>query len=434
MTGQQEKIIKGLRKVSVRPGSSDGDIFITLGDSLLRLRVTPQGQILYASIVESNRFNVVTKQRQPIECQLDMQRHHKSKEQIRASSLPSLKQEGQQTEDRRLNQKGYNQTQIAKMPHIDPSTVSKYINRSEALKDRKGIDAAVKEFGIEDQFAENQNVVAELKKSDLTVADVKVALQVENILQDCGIPHDQYKDFIQVLKNSERSGYIDAAKRLNNLEKKTGMSYEQIVGEADKACLQLKQSQQELESVNSKVVASKKKLAEIHQEEEQATQNLKEYMQQIGVDEQRLKLIEPLGFALKKAKITDQMLPAYIERQELLNKAGISIDVFADIMGECKVATMGDNGKHLLNLLEECGSLNELNHKQQAKKELLEQKVSDLETQPQLSKAEAETQELKVDTGGLKAGTAERIKQHESAMARYEKQKRELAKHWQSQK
>ena len=332
-----------------------------------------------------------------------------------------------------LYQKGHNQTLIAKKLHIDQSTVSKYISRFKALKDQKGVDAAVQEFAVEDQFEENQNVVAEFTKSDLTIADVAVALQVENILQECGIPHDEYKDFIQTFKKARSSGYMDAATKLNNLEKKTGMSYEQIVGKADKAYLQLEQSQQELESVNSKLATSREELIQIYEKEEQATQNLKKHMQQIGVDEQRLKSIEPLVLALKEARIPDQMLPAYVARQESLDKAGISIDVFADIIDQCRVATTGDDGKHLLNLLEEYGSLYEAICEQQAKKELLERKVSDVQTPGKLSEVEAETEKLRVEKSSLHASTAERRKQQESVTAEYEKHKSELAQHWRRQ-
>jgi chromosome segregation ATPase len=214
--------------------------------------------------------------------------------------------------------------------------------------------------------------------------------------------------------------------QVNKLENKTGMGYEQIIGKADEAHLQLKKSQQELESSNSKMEASQKNLAEIHKKEEQAIQDYKKHMQEIGLDEQKLKLVDPLFTALKKAKLPDQMLPIYLKRQELFNKAGISIDVIADIIDKSKVATLGDNGKHLLDMLGECGGLSEVINKQQAKKQLLEKDITDLEAKEKSKdKLEAEIKQLKVDKTALEDGISQVQKQQAECIAQYEKQKNE---------
>lgn len=325
-----------------------------------------------------------------------------------------------------LYQKGYNQSLIAKMLHIDQSTVSKYINRFKALKEQKGINAALQEFAIEDEFEENQTVVAELKKSDLSIADVDIALQVENVLQECGIPHEVYHDFIQTVKKTKDAGYIDAALALNKLENKTGMSYGEIGAKADKAYLQVQKSQKELQVTNSKVEASNKKLAEMQQKEKQATYSLQKHMQQIGVDEQRLKSIEPLALAVKKAKIPNQMLAVYLARQESLNKAGIGIDMFTGILDKAKVVTSGDDGNHLLDMLKECGSLSGVIYQQQAKKQLLDKEVSDLEAQRKIrDELVGEIKKLKGDKSDLEADIAQIEKQKVNYVAQYNKQKNE---------
>ncbi len=51
-------------------------------------------------------------------------------------------------------------------------------------------------------------------------------------------------------------------------------------------------------------------------------------MNHIGVDMKRLKLVEDLALALKEADISNKELQDYAQRQQLLNKAGISLDLF----------------------------------------------------------------------------------------------------------
>ena len=133
------------------------------------------------------------------------------------------------------------------------------------------------------------------------------------------------------------------------------------------------------------------------------------------MDEKRLILVETLALTLKKAKISNPGLQDYIERQELLNKAEISIDVFADILKKSKVATLGDKGKQLLDLMTECGSLVETVNKQQVKKQLLINELSNLEQQAKLKgKLEVEINKLKTDKISLETHLTELEKQEKS--------------------
>jgi len=305
--------------------------------------------------------------------------------------------------------KGYNQTEISKMLHIDQSTVSKYIGKFKALSEQKGIDAALKEFEIkEDELEETQSIVAEFKKSDITIADVEVALQIEKVLQQCNIKHEDYIDFIKVGKKTKDAGYLNAAIKLNQLENKTGMDYEEIVAKSGKTYEQLKKSQQELEKLIVAIKTSKAELVEINKKKKKASDDLKKHMQQIGVDEKSLKKVEHLALALKDAAIPEKELPEYIQRQEALNKAGISINIFNEVLEKVKVATKADNGKLLLSLFTQFGGLAKVVSEFQSKKQLLTKEVGDLEQKDQFkSKLDNEVNKLKAEKADLESSVAE---------------------------
>ncbi len=120
------------------------------------------------------------------------------------------------------------------------------------------------------------------------------------------------------------------------------------------------------------------------------------HIQQIGVDEERLEKIEPLALALNEAKIPDQDLPAYIERQGSLNKAGISLSIFTEMLEKVKVVTKEDHGAKLLNLLSEYGGLAGVISEYQDKKQVLTKEVGDLEQK--VKTKDKLTGEIKIQT------------------------------------
>lgn len=274
---------------------------------------------------------------------------------------------------------GYTQTAISKTLHIDQSTVSKYIGQYKALLEQKGSEVASKVFEVQDKFDEMQTVVAEFNANDLTLADVDIALQIEKLLQKCGIKHEDYKSFVQVCKKTADESYIEAALNLNDLENKFGMSYEEIIKNVTKSLSQLKQSNGELKDIKEEIHEAKSALIEITEQKKTASDDLKQHMQKINVTEEKLKKIESLALALNKAGTSEKDLPSYIEGQKLLNEAGINLSIFVEMLGKVKVATKGDHGEKLLNLLSEYGGLAGVIDEYQNKKQLLTQEVSDLE-------------------------------------------------------
>lgn len=265
------------------------------------------------------------------------------------------------------------------MLHIDQSTVSKYVGKFKAMVDQRGMDAALLQVGVGYNHEETEAIVAEFQKSDLTIADIAIALQIEKVLQQSGVKHEAYHSLIQTAKKATNGGFMAAALELHKLEEENAMTYGEVVLEAQATSQQLEKQQAETQKLSAEISVLKAEKAEIETAKKKASADLALHMKQIGIDEERLQKVEALALALKKAKVPDTALPAYIERQEALNKAGIGIDVFHQILQQVHLATASDGGKLLLSLLTEYNGLAATLTTQQAKKEELDKKVSNLE-------------------------------------------------------
>lgn len=288
--------------------------------------------------------------------------------------------------------------------------------------------AAAEEYDVMNQVEILYGLATEIKKAKLTAEEAKAGLKMELLFQNYGGEQEEYGNLIQTCEKMKTEGYSPAALELNQLENSTGMSYEEIVAEFKSTFKKLTQSQKELQNITGEIDAYNKELTNINKQKNLADQDLKIHMQKVELDMHRLELVEALALTLKKAGISNQELQDYIQRQESLNKHEIDIGVFTDILDKAKVATLGDNGKKLLNLLTECGGLVEAINKQQVKKQLLLDEVSNLEQQAKFKgKLEGEISKLKADKASLEAHVAELEKQEKGHTDQSQKKQNELA-------
>jgi len=299
---------------------------------------------------------------------------------------------------------GYSQSQIANKLKINQATVSLHLSKFKAMAEEQGLKAAAKEYGIMDEVESLHSLAAELKKAKLTVEEAKVGVKMELLFQKLGVKEQDYKDLIQACTKMKDEGYIDDAVKLNKLEQSTGMTHEEIVAQSASTYEHLKKAQQDLNTATGKLNTTKGELASIEEQKELANQDLKKHMQQIGVDMNRLKQVEGLALALKEGGISDKELQDYVQRQQVLNKAGIGIDTFVLILEKAKVLTSQDHGEELLQMLSEYDDLNKAKKTLQAKVQSLEKEAHGLEQQAKLKgKIEGEIAKLKAEKASLEA-------------------------------
>lgn len=303
---------------------------------------------------------------------------------------------------------GDSQLQIANKLEINQATISLHLSKLKALAEEQGLKAAAKEYGIMDEVESLHSLAAELKKAKLTAEEAKVGLKMELLFQKFGINQEDYKDLIQAYTKIKNEGFINSAVKLHKLEQSTGITHEEIVAQSASTYEHLKKAQQDLNTVTGKLNTTKGELASMEKQKELATHDLEKHKQQIGVDMNRLKHVEDLALALKEGGISDKELQNYVQRQQVLNKAGIGIDTFVTILEKAKVLTSQDHGEELLQMLAEYGSLTEAKKALQSKVQSLEKEAHGLEQRAKLKgKIEGEIAKLNADKNSLNAHVAQ---------------------------
>lgn len=252
---------------------------------------------------------------------------------------------------------GYSQTEIANKLKINQSTVSLHVSKFQFFTEQQGIKAAAEEFGIMDEVQSLHSLSLELKKAKLTVEEALVGHNMVQKLSKLGIKHEEYKGVLQACTKLKSEGFLNSAVKLNKLEHETGMTYEDIVNKATSTYQELKQAQQDLLAVAGKLKTTKEEFANIEKQKKLASQELETHMKNVGVDKKRLKLVEDLALALKEAGEEDKHLEDYIQRQHLLNEAGVTLGIFIGILEKAKPLTAKDQGKELIAMLDKYGNL-----------------------------------------------------------------------------
>jgi len=140
----------------------------------------------------------------------------------------------------------------------------------------------------------------------------------------------------------------------------------------------------------------------IEGQKKSASQDLKAHMDQVGVDMGRLKQVEALATALKKGKVSNAELEDYIQRQQVLSKAGIGVDTFTAILEQVKLLTYHDHGKELLQRLSEYEGLTEAVKALQSKVQSLSQEAEGLQHKAGLKgQLEADIMKLATERASL---------------------------------
>ncbi len=302
---------------------------------------------------------------------------------------------------------GYSQTAIAHKLNIDQSTVSFQVGKFKARADEVGIAGAAEEMGIMYEIEMLHSLAVDLMNEKLTVEEAVAGLRVVSAFEKLGIEQD-YQSVIKIAAIMHKEGFLDSAIKLDELEQNTGMTYEEIADEAAKVSQQLEKDQAQLKEINGKLDNVKNDLENMEKKRKLATDDLASHMEQVGLDKDRLMKVETLALTLKKAGIENQQLEEYLQRQQQLNEAGISIDMFTLILEKTEVATTKDKGKMLLDMLTEYGGLSQANQALKLKINALEKEATGLEEKAALKgKIQADIDALKAEKASLEPYVSE---------------------------
>jgi predicted transcriptional regulator len=279
---------------------------------------------------------------------------------------------------------GYSEVNIAKRLKVTQSTVSLYINRLKETVDSQGLEKVSKEYGKMDSLQSLHDLGAELQKGKLTIEEAKTALKVHSLLQGYGIGEDNYGDIILACTKMHSKGFATAAQELANTERNTGFNYQALMQQYHTASENLDKTKNEMSVVKTELQHTGNELSDMEKKRSLAAKELESYLDKVGLDMKRLESVEKLAMGLKKVDVGDAELEGYLNRESLLQKAGISSDIFTRILKQVKVLTEADQGKELLQMLVEYHGLSQSIKEKKMIALDLEKKTSVLEDQRKL--------------------------------------------------
>jgi predicted transcriptional regulator len=307
-----------------------------------------------------------------------------------------------------LHFQGYSQCSIASWLHIHQSTVSIYVNRFTTLAEGEGLETAARRYGVMQEVIELRNLAAELKKSRLTVAESRTGLRVQDMLKSHGVAEDAFGDLIESAKKMKSEGFIEAAMELSRLERDSGLNYQQVCTSYQSRYKQLQQADNDLAGKKSELERSGSAFVAAETQRKAAESRFESYLKETEMDMKRLQKVEPLARALKKSGIQDSQLDDYLERQQLLDRSGISLDLLSSILKQTNVVTAHDGGKTFLDMLTRYGGLDAAMEVLQDRIKALEKNAEGLDQKIQIKNStEADIVQLKKQKVNLEKEVAQ---------------------------
>ncbi len=112
------------------------------------------------------------------------------------------------------------QPAIAQKVGVDQSTISLYSKRFGERAAEIGLLEAAKEFNVYKEVSELRNLSVELQKYNLTAEDAREGIGIIKAFSKLGVTTDQHIKLIQVCKNINDQGFINASLELVRTEEK----------------------------------------------------------------------------------------------------------------------------------------------------------------------------------------------------------------------
>lgn len=162
---------------------------------------------------------------------------------------------------------GLPQIKIAQSAAVNQGSISHYASRFKERAAIIGISAAGKEFGVFNEVDELRSLSVELYNSCLTPAEARKGVSIIKAFLKLGIDPEQHLAVIKVCQEVANPHFVDAAIKLDQIEAKTGMDYNQVISSFEKAQNELPQleakatqAKAELKSTDNAILKKKQEL------------------------------------------------------------------------------------------------------------------------------------------------------------------------------
>lgn len=253
--------------------------------------------------------------------------------------------------------KGLPQPKIAQKNGVNQSSVSHYASRLRERVDDSGLLAAGREFGIMHELDSLRSLAVELYKNRLTVEEAKDGLRIIKAFHKLGIPPHRHSALVKVCGEVEEPDFVKVAMRLVELEKATGMSYQQAVSQFEKVTSDLNDLDERKNRLQSELVELEQSVAEQKAELKATEERLARLQKQIQgeqteleselraqkrrVEGEKARLGKELDKMMEENKVTRGEIDAVTKLKADLRRRGLDLPTIVSLAEEFKDETEG---------------------------------------------------------------------------------------------
>jgi hypothetical protein len=228
--------------------------------------------------------------------------------------------------------RGIPQVKIAKEAGVDQSSISHYASRFKEMAAEYNLLAAGKEYQVMNEVESLRSLSVELYKSKLTVDEARLGHNIIKAFLKLGISPEQHHNLVEVSHKVADPGFVEAALQLSQIEIQTGMSYQQVMSNFEKAQKQLPHLEKKLEKTGAELESDSVMLAQRKEELAKQEEYIQRYKEEVKgkmaqLEQELFARIQQLG--LKEAEI-EEGARLKIE----LGKQGLDLKTFLKLVKE----------------------------------------------------------------------------------------------------
>ncbi len=134
-----------------------------------------------------------------------------------------------------------------------------------------------------------RRLAVEMNENRLTIEQAEEGVRIITVFAKLGVPPEQYEDLVRVCGEVTEPHFVAAALRLRELERATGMSYENVVARFDELASEVPELQKRKDELDAERAKRAAALAEARGELERTNNQLLWQRKHAEAEKTRLK-------------------------------------------------------------------------------------------------------------------------------------------------
>jgi len=211
---------------------------------------------------------------------------------------------------------GVTVVRIGKKVKASTAQVSIEVKRFKTLSD-ESLERAARVYNVSETVGEIRSLSMEMRNLKLTADDCNEVVRYIRKMEELGISLEQLKPFVNMIVRLQKANipldeYIEYGLKLEALERETGLSYKEILKEAQKEKVDLKEAKEQLKIVRQKISTERLSLTRLKTDREKR-------LRQAKLDNEKIEIAIAIDRLLKKLGISSGDLKNFISDIKTLN-------------------------------------------------------------------------------------------------------------------